>query len=156
MQFLSGKLSRALSVLAMVAAAGLTAIPASAQTTPAIYSGSLMVGFGDAANKPPFDTDLGNDGVPACARTNPYLPATIATVPIIGYVEQNTGAQPRSLMFGGYAPVNNTAGSESGGGQEPILQSTCFVLFPPFLGGQLRSRVQFGSQVWPGQKKTQS
>jgi hypothetical protein len=145
-------MSKVLGGLAMVAAAALTAVPALAQTTPAIYSGSIMIGFGDAANKPPFDADLGNDGVPACARTNPYLPATIATVPIIGYVEQNTGAQPRSLMFEGYTPPNNSPGAESGGGQEPIVTSTCFVLFPPFLGGQLRSRVQFGTQVWPGQK----
>ena len=116
----------------------------------ALYTGTLAIGFGDPANGPGGSgEDLANNGVPACANANPFLPATIATVPFFGYATQGAGT-PASLMFPGYSPVDFA--SQSGGGQQPITSGTCVVQFPPFIIPNLRSRVQFGNQVWPGDK----
>ncbi len=148
----SMKLTRALGKLAVVSLAVCFAAPAIAQDL-RLYQGTLQLGFGDPNNQtltgstPP--ADLANNGVPACANANPFIPATIATLPVGGFVDQGTGSVPRSLMFAGYAPVDWVA--QSGGGQAPVLDSTCIVQFPPWLANNaLRSRVQFGDQIWPG------
>jgi len=143
----------ALVMVAMIAIAA----PAAAQNL-RLYKGTLQIGFGDPTNQtlPPGSNppaDLANNGLPACANANPFLPATIATVNVHGFVDEGTGAAPRSLMFEGYAPVD-WAG-QSGGGNAPIVDTTCIVQFPPWLAANaLRSRVQFGAQVWPGQAYT--
>ncbi len=142
-----------LAILAVAALALTFASPAASQDV-RLYRGTLQIGFGDPMNQtlPPGSNppaDVANNGVPACANANPFLPATIATLPVTGWVEQGTGAVPRSLMFDGYAPFNLT--NQTGGGQKPVVDSTCIVQFPPWLAANaLRSRVQFGSQVWPG------
>lgn len=136
-----------------LAATFVVAAPAAAQNV-RLYKGTLQIGFGDPANQtlPPGGSpgpDLANNGIPACANDNPFLPATIATVNVLGFAVEGTGAAPRSLMFDGAAPVD-WAG-QSGGGMKEIDSSTCFVQFPPWLANNaLRSRVQFGAQAWPG------
>lgn len=130
----------------------LIAPPAFAQVAAgvSIYTGTLMIGFGDPNNLPPLGNDFANNGVPACAQDNPFLPATIATVDVFGFAVQGTGS-PASIMFAGYQPIDFN--NQTGGGQPPIVSSTCIVQFPPWLANNaLRSRVQFGSQVWPGNK----
>ena len=145
----STKLSGAVGKLAIMALALIFASPAIAQDV-RLYKGTLQLGFGDPLNQtltgdnPP--ADLANNGVPACANENPFVPATIATLPVAGYAQQATGAVPRSLMFDGYAPIDYV--NEEGGGQRPIVDTTCIIQFPPWLAANaLRSRVQFGSQV---------
>ncbi len=144
--------------LALSAVVALGAMPAMAQTV-SLYKGSLAVGFGDPANLPggsrvqPNATlapDLANNGVPACANANPFAPSTIAIQPMFGFAVQGTGAAPRSVMFEGYAPMNYTA--QTGGGPAPRTPGTCRVIFPPWLGNQLRSRAQQGANNWPGNK----
>lgn len=142
------RVAPALKYAALVALAMLVAMPSVAQNV--LYNGTLMIGFGDPLNKPPTPgaTDFGNDGLPACAQTDPYAPATFATVPVVGYATKAAPAKG-SIMFPEYSPRNDTA--QTGGGQVPITAGTCFIPFPPWLGGgQVRSRAQFGSQVWPG------
>ncbi len=134
--------------IALASMAMLVAAPAFSQTV-SFYTGTLAIGFGDPANQPQNGgDDFANNGVPACANANPFVPATIASLGVAGFLEQGGAAPRASVMFGGYAPPDFT--NDTGGGQEPIVDSTCIVQFPPFLGNQLRSRVQFGSQVWPG------
>ncbi len=140
--------------VALVALAFLmVATPALSQTV-SLYHGTLAIGFGDPENAPggtrvlPIGTltpDFANNGVPACANANPFAPATIATLPVVGFATQGVGA-PASVMFAGATPINISAAT--GGGQDPI--NGCLVIFPPWLGNQLRSRVQVGSQAWPG------
>lgn len=143
------KAKAALALVAALAIAG----PAAAQNV-RLYKGTLQVGFGDPTNQtlPPGNdppADLANNGVPACANANPFLPATIATVKVHGFVDEGVGAVPRSLMFDEYAPVNWVA--QAGGGMAPIVVANCRVQFPPWLAANaLRSRVQSGAQVWPG------
>jgi hypothetical protein len=145
--------------MALTAAAlVLFALPAASQTV-SLYKGSIAIGFGDPANYPggsrvqpqnPIGPvpDLANNGVPACANDNPFLPATIASIPMIGFAEQGAGT-PASVKFGGYAPID-IAGA-SGGGQATITVADCAVVFPPWLANNaLRSRAQLGAQVWPG------
>jgi hypothetical protein len=148
------EMGRGLGKAAVVLAATVAvAAPAVAQNV-RLYKGTLQIGFGDPENQtlPPGGTpepDLANNGVPACANANPFLPATMATVNVHGYVDEGAGAAPRSLMFDKHAPVNWAA--QSGGGMAPIVNSTCIVQFPPWLANNvLRSRVQQGAQVWPG------
>ena len=151
--------SRLLGSFALAALAlTVMATPAMSQTV-SLYRGTLAIGFGDPENLPggtrvspaqPLAPDLANNGLPACAKANPYLPATLATLDFFGFATQGTSS-PASVMFGGYAPLNITA--MTGGGQPPITQAGnpgCVILFPPWLGNQLRSRVQQGAQVWPG------
>jgi PEP-CTERM motif len=141
------KLSGALGGLAGMVLAMMLATPVFAQNV-AMYTGTLMVGFGDAANKPPNGNDFGNDAVPACAATNVFAPQTFATLTVKGFVDQlpQVGTDPRALVFESYAPLS----SGGNGGQAPIATSTCRIQFPPFIGNQLRSRLQVGRQVWPG------
>jgi hypothetical protein len=156
--------SRWLSAV-VVAGLAVSMAPAALAQTVKVYTGTLLVGFGDQANIPPLGNDFANNGVPACANLNPFTPATAAVVPVRGYVTEGTGS-PASLMFKGYAPLNFTA--MTGGGGNPITAGSvpqtvgnfflpgfddCIVQFPPWLAdNSLRSRVQFGSQLWPGYK----
>ena len=93
------KAKAAMALVAALAMAG----PAAAQNV-RFYKGTLQIGFGDPNNQtlPPGNNppaDLANNGVPACANTNPFLPATFATVEVHGFVNQGAGAAPRSLML---------------------------------------------------------
>jgi hypothetical protein len=148
-----------LAGVAMSAVAVLVAIPAAAQTV-SLYKGSLAIGFGDPENAPggsrvqpavsTLVPDFANNGLPACANANPFAPATIAVQPMTGFAVQGAGAAPRSVMFEANAPIN--IGAQTGGGPAPKTVGTCRVIFPPWLGNQLRSRAQQGSNNWPGYK----
>ena len=119
--------SRTLCGLVGLVLALMLAMPVVAQDV-SLYSGTLMIGFGDSANKPPNNTDFGNDGVPACANApNQFFPATFATKTVMGRADQS-GVVPRTIVF----PEQSAAD----GGQQTVKQPPCIIQFPPFLGNQ--------------------
>ncbi|MCP4907530.1 MAG: hypothetical protein GY910_21365 [bacterium] len=155
MQSTDPRMSRVLAIIVSVTFTFFAfAMPAFSQVASGVslYKGTLAIGFGDPENQPGgtklgtgVAPDLANNGLPACAQTNPYAPGTFATIGFFGFATQGSSS-PASVMFAGYSPLNMTA--MTGGGQAPVA---CVLVFPPWLANnQLRSRAQHGTQVWPG------
>ena len=139
-------------VLCAIVALFVAPLTASAQSVVVQYRGTITVGFGDGGPSQAGNPDLANNGLPPCAKANPYAPAITATLPLNGIVKQSVSG---NLDFAPYGRGNaatgmNLAGGTGGnGGMNPRNTATCQVPFPPFINPRLRLRTQIGGAVWP-------
>ena len=139
-------------VACAIVALFVAAFTASAQAAVVQYTGTITVGFGDGGPSQAGNPDLANNGLPPCAKANPYAPAITATLPLNGIVKQSVGG---NLDFAPYGRGNatsgmNIAGGTGGnGGMNPRDTATCRVPFPPFINPRLRLRTQIGGANWP-------
>lgn len=133
--------------IAAAATTMLCAGPGLAQTV-VQYTGSLMIGFGDADNP----TDVSNDAVPICAvKGNPFAKHTFGSLRVYGRANQ-TAMGALTFSAHGRGDGNGPQVESLKGGATVKVPATCNVAVPPFLNPRLRSRIQAAGEIFPGIK----